>query len=252
MNSRWIDRAAKVRRRLVNALPAWSLGGKRGGFYVLEGIRLPADEQLISENIDRALRRGSYEHEERDNLPRLFRDGDTVLELGAGLGLVSTLCARDRRVRRVTTVEANPALIPYVREVHRLNGVTDRVELIHAIALPDPSVDETDFFVRNDVWASSTNGDVWGWARKIRTRVMDLNALVEDLDPNLLIVDIEGGEVDLFEGLAPGNLDRVYLELHGKVIGAEGVRRIFDTLSRLGFAYDPAHSARAIVTFRRL
>jgi FkbM family methyltransferase len=252
MSSRWINLAAKVRQRLPNARPAWSLGGQQDGFYVLEGIRLPADERLISENIDRALRRGSYEHEERGNLPRLFQEGDVVLELGAGLGLVSTLCARDKRVRRVTTVEANPALIPCVREVHRLNGVTDRVDLIHAIALPDPSEDETDFFVRNDVWASSTNGDVWGWARKIRTRVMDLNALIEARDPSLLIVDIEGGEVDLFDGLEPGNLDRIYLELHGKVIGPAGVQRIFDTLSRLGFAYDPAHSARAIVTFRRL
>ncbi|MEE4174183.1 MAG: hypothetical protein V2I57_08030 [Xanthomonadales bacterium] len=220
--------------------------------YELDGIVLPGDERLISPVLHRALSQGRYEGEERTHLPGLLQDGDVVLELGAGLGVVSTLCARDERVRKVVTVEANPDLIPYVQEVHRRNGVTDKVSLMHAVALPAPDVDEVDFFVRKDIWASSLNGKIWGWDRKVSTKVVDLHTLVEDLDPTLMIVDIEGGEVQLLKDFSPGNLRHVYVEIHKQVIGPRGVRFVFNQLARAGFAYDPAFSARGVVTFTRI
>jgi FkbM family methyltransferase len=220
--------------------------------YEIDGIRLPADERLISENIDRALRRGRYEQEERNNLPGLLRQDDVVLELGGGLGLVSTLCARNPKVRQVTTVEANPELIPYIHEVHRINGVADRTQVINGIAIPAPSVDAMDFFLRNDFWASSTNGEVWGWREKTRVPVKDLNALVAKLSPKVLIVDIEGGEGDLFDGFLPGSIRHIYLELHGRVIRRNGIKKIFDDLSGVNFVYDPRFSAHSVVTFSHL
>lgn len=239
------DRLGHVKRRLdrarARALPEWDV----------DGIRLPKDPDIINEKIAGAIVGGWYEKEEREHLPGLLRKGDVVLELGTGLGLVSTLCARDERVRHVVTVEANPALIPYARNVHRINGVADRVCQVHAIAMPAPTVEEMDFYVRDDVWASSLNGDVWGWQKKISTRVIDLNALVADLQPSLLIVDIEGGEDLLLDGFEPGTIRQVYMELHEQVIGGDGIRRIFDRLSELGFHYDPSHSAFGVVTFTK-
>ncbi len=220
--------------------------------YTLDGIVLPHDERLISPVIHRALTRGRYEGEERTHLPGLLRDGDVVLELGAGLGVVSTLCARDERVEHVTTVEANPDLIPYVREVHRRNDVSEKARLIHAVALPAPEVDAMDFFVRKDIWASSLNGKIWAWDRKVSTEVVDLHALIESLQPTLMIVDIEGGEGQLFRNFSPGRLRHVYVELHKQVIGPRGVRRVFNQLARAGFAYDPAFSAHGVVTFTRI
>lgn len=223
-----------------------------GKDYELDGIVLPGDERLISPVLHRALSLGRYEREERTHLPGLLQEGDVVLELGAGLGVVSTLCARDERVRKVVTVEANPDLIPYVEEVHRRNGVADKVLLMHAVALPSPEVDQVDFFVRKDIWASSLNGKIWGWERKVSTEVVDLRALVDDLDPALMIVDIEGGEVQLLKDFSPGNLRHVYVELHKQVIGPRGVRFVFNQMARAGFAYDPAFSAHGVVTFTRI
>lgn len=223
-----------------------------GQDYELDGIVLPHDERLISPVIHRALIRGRYEGEERTHLPGLLQPGDVVLELGAGLGVVSTLCARDDRVERVVTVEANPELIPYVREVHRRNGVTEKARLLHAVALPAPDVEEVDFFVRRDIWASSLDGAIWGWEKKVNTEVVDLHALIRDLSPTVMIVDIEGGEGQLFRGFTAGRLRHVYVELHQQVIGRRGMRRVFNQLARAGFAYDPAFSAHGVVTFTRI
>lgn len=220
--------------------------------YELDGIVLPHDERLISPVIHQALTRGRYEGEERTHLPGLLQADDVVLELGAGLGVVSTLCARDERVRRVVTVEANPDLIPYVREVHRRNGVADKTRLMHAVALPAPEADRVDFFVRKDIWASSLNGDIWGWEKTVSTEVVDLHALIDELQPTVMIVDIEGGEGQLFRNFMPGRLRHVYVELHKQVIGPRGMRRVFNQLARAGFAYDPAFSAHGVVTFTRI
>ena len=52
---------------------------------------------------------------------RVARAGDTVLELGGGIGYMSTLLAVKTRAR-VVSFEANPALIDYIRSVHAANA----------------------------------------------------------------------------------------------------------------------------------
>ena len=69
--------------------------------------------------------------------------------------------------------------------------------------------------------------------------------------PRIMIVDIEGGEGQLFRNFSPGRLRHVYVELHKQVIGPRGLRRVFNQLARAGFAYDPVFSAHGVVTFTR-
>jgi predicted nicotinamide N-methyase len=60
----------------------------------------------------RALYRDDHERAEREIVRRRLETTDTVLELGAGLGLVTILCCRCVGSDRVHAYEANPELAP--------------------------------------------------------------------------------------------------------------------------------------------
>jgi hypothetical protein len=61
-----------------------------------------------------ALRDGTYEADEANAAERCVREGFRVLELGAGIGYVTAICARRTAPENVLAVEANPALIPVI------------------------------------------------------------------------------------------------------------------------------------------
>ena len=87
--------------------------------YTLEallygGVVIPLDPAIITPAIHRAIVAGRFEAEEALQIPHIVRPGDRVLEIGAGIGFISTLLSRQRRVSRVVAVEANPFLIDYM------------------------------------------------------------------------------------------------------------------------------------------
>ena len=73
---------------------------------------IPDDPSVITPPIREAMLDGRFETEEASQIPAIVRPGDRVLEIGAGIGFISTLLARERRVARVIAVEANPDLSP--------------------------------------------------------------------------------------------------------------------------------------------
>ena len=100
------------------------------------GVTIPLDTPLarrvITPAILTAILSGRYEANEARFLPEIVEPGDRVLEIGAGIGVISTLLARLPEVAHIVAVEANPRLIPMIREVHALNGVSG-VTLINTI-----------------------------------------------------------------------------------------------------------------------
>jgi len=88
------------------------------------GIKVPFVPRIITPKIERPMRNSRYERGECAALREMLRKGDRVLELGAGVGLISTVAAMFEGIGSVTTVEANPELIPLIEETHRLNDVS--------------------------------------------------------------------------------------------------------------------------------
>jgi len=213
------------------------------------GLRLPIDHTLMSEAILAALYGGYYEADEAHHLPYVLQEKDRVLELGSGLGLISALCAASPLVDQVATVEANPALIPYIRGMHHVNGLTAKIEVMNAVAYPSPSSKTLPFYRRADLWASSLSPEPWGYEQKIDVPTLDLNKLIEEFSPSFLIVDIEGGEMSLFDQINLGSVQKIMLEIHQSVIGRHGVKAVFDALSEKDFHYEQWHSSYNIVTF---
>ncbi len=74
------------------------------------GIKVPFVPAIITPKIERPMRNNRYEGGECAALRRILRPGDRALELGAGVGLLSTVAGLVEGVESVTTIEANPDL----------------------------------------------------------------------------------------------------------------------------------------------
>ncbi len=216
----------------------------------LADVVIPMDRRVITPAIERAIRTGRFEAAEAAQIPRIVRPGDCVLEIGAGIGFISTLLARQGAVRRVVAVEANPHLIDYMAGLHACNAV-EKVERINAVLSNRPEATAT-FYLRRDFWMGSLAPEPNAYEATVEVPTMNLDALLGAAAVSLIVCDIEGAETALFEGAALAGVDRIFVEVHDHVTGLSGIRRLFATMASHGFVYDPRHSAGSVVLFQRL
>lgn len=166
------------------------------------GVRLPRDPQIISPQIAASIRRRRYEAREAIQVETLLRDSDRVMELGAGLGLISTIAARSPLTEAVRSYEADPRLIPYIRRVHALNRIAPaKAELRNRVLTAGPGGGTATFYVRKNFWGSSLRPSA-RYLKKEAIPTENIAAAVAEFRPTFLVCDIEGGEVELFDGIA--------------------------------------------------
>jgi FkbM family methyltransferase len=225
------------------------------GYAKVSSIKLPIDKRIMSWKIERTLARSTYEQDEAKAAPRLFEHAGTVLELGAGLGFLSAHLRRRTKVGRIVAYEANPDLIDYIGRVHKTNGIGD-IEVRHGVVLPTPPPRSTiPFYVRAHMWTSSL--DATGSERSgpvVRTVDVPTFAwadVIADVQPDALMMDIEGGELDLIESCDPGPIKRMLVELHPAVYGVAGMSRIYQGLERRGFIYRNRLSYGSVLALER-
>jgi FkbM family methyltransferase len=202
----------------------------RDGVASLQGVRLRADPALIGQEAVERILVGDYEGREARMVKMFLAPEDRVMELGAGIGYIGLLCARRLGQGRVHSFEANPMMEPIIRSNYALNDG----------ALPDLTIGllsdepgEAEFYVPEMFWAASTSPIAD--ARKIKTPRISLNERIRTLQTNFLIMDIEGGEIDIIESLEPGSLRKMAMELHPEVTGQDAIDNMFSRLSKLGF-----------------
>lgn len=216
------------------------------------GIRMPLHPDITRPRIRQSLRSGGYEGLEADAIMKIARDGDTVIELGAGIGFISTLVGAKRPVKAIHSFEANPYLIDYIRDAHALNGVTTAT-VHNALLAPQPGPPR-DFYCRRNFLASSLSpatGPEDGILAIEKVEQRGINDVFAQLKPDVLVCDIEGGEAELLPALDYDNLRAAVIELHPQWIGPTGVRAVFDAMHRAGLTYYPRWSYRKVVVFRR-
>ena len=197
------------------------------------GIDLPLKHPLITPPIERDIYFGDYERKELDVIERRLEPGDTVMEVGAGIGFLSAYCARVLGNERVFAYEANPALLELVDAVHKRNKVSPRVTQ----ALLGQGDGERDFFVEPDYWASSLVRRS-PKASCVRIRQIDFNSELRRVAPTFLIVDVEGGEYELLRNADLAVVSKLCLEIHPDVLGNSKVSELFAGLIEGGLALD--------------
>jgi FkbM family methyltransferase len=219
-------------------------------FIEARGVTIPFDECVITPNILEALLSGRFEAEESEQIPSIVRPGDRVLELGAGIGFISTLLSRCPEVERVIAVEANPQLMDFMAWVHAENGAS-KVERRNAV-LTNEACRSVSFYLRDDFWMGSLMPEPNPYHSTIEVPTLSLNELLRDEDISLIVCDVEGAEATLFDDADLSRVGRVFLELHDHVTGLLRVGHIFRVLAEKGFIYDPRHSNGSVVLFRKV
>ncbi|MEI8703423.1 FkbM family methyltransferase [Mesorhizobium sp. ISC15] len=211
----------------------------------VHGIKVPLQSEDVSPIIWQALANGSYEAKEARWVFKAVKRNDRVLELGTGIGVITSLIGKIPGVQ-VWAFEANPstaALAKRVIDANNLRNVTLQQGILAAGA---PRTFR--FYVRKDLWMSSMDEkheDV------ISIASTNIDEFIFQHKINVLVMDIEGAERDLLRGAQLPGIQRVFLELHDHLYGLSGIRDITQALATKGYAYDPRGSRGACVLFAK-
>ena len=218
------------------------------GEAVVSGVTLPIDRSILSPQMELTLAAGRYERRERKLASRIIRDGDVVLELGAGLGFISSYLRKSTGAGKIVAVEANPRLIPYIQRVHTMNA-SSNIEVLNGIVVPDNAGPETfSFYCRRDFWASSLRG-ASPFEVELQVRAHILPDLLTMHRPDVLVMDIEGGELELLSAKDLGTIRAAVIETHPHAYGPDGVAALEANLERLGFRADEDGTDGFVRTF---
>ena len=220
--------------------------------YEIDGLTLDVPDALINDRIAAKLASGKYEGQEAAAARMRLREGTRVLELGAGIGYIATLCARVAGPANVTTVEANPAMLPVIRANLDRNGA-GAVTLLHgAVTGRRDDGDAIAFDGARTFWAGHIADEESASDRLVEVPALGLDALLDMARPQLVIMDIEGAEEHLFDAPWPDYVRSVIMELHPGRYPDTVIQRIVDCMSASGLTYDPGPSRGRILCFRRV
>jgi len=214
----------------------------------IHGVKIPLSSSDVSPVVWEALTSGSYEAKEARLVQRLLKNGDRVLELGAGMGVITSIMARTPSVK-IWSYDANPHTVALAERVAKANGVENATFHHGLITAGKPAT--YPFYIRRDFWMSSLMEAQGPYQDVIQIPSLDLDSLVSEHNINVLVMDIEGAERQLLGAALLHNIDRVFLELHDHLYGLAGVKDVFLAMLTRNFSYDPRNSSGACVVFSR-
>lgn len=218
-------------------------------FVKCNGVRFPKDPAIIKGRVRDALRTGEYESQQARLAKRLLSEGDVVMELGGGLGFLSTLMAKSTALKHVHVYEPHETLAPYIAEVHSANGIENVT--LHQAAL-GPRKSTAKLHLRTHPLASSMSlraDEAASGAQDIEVR--NAKTEMKAVAPTVLICDIQGDEAELIPAMDLSGLNAAMIALHPQWTGADGVTAIFRAMMDAGLSYYARGSSGRTVSFRK-
>ncbi|MBU2146974.1 MAG: FkbM family methyltransferase [Alphaproteobacteria bacterium] len=212
----------------------------------VHGVRVPVRADEVSPEIWNALKTGRYEANEARRVRRAIRPRDRVLELGAGLGIITSIIAAVEGVR-VWSFEADPRTATLAQRVLDRN-CGDNVVFTNGILAAGPPR-KLLFYQRADFWMSSAFAEQGPYEQMIEINSRDIDVFIRKHAINVLVMDVEGAELELLQNAQLPGIERVFLELHDHLYGLAGVGAISETMSRKGLIYDPRGSSGPCVLY---
>jgi FkbM family methyltransferase len=189
---------------------------------LLGNIRIGIDASLMPDPVIRAIFRGDYELNERMAVEHMVRPGDRIVEFGGGIGAVAVTAARIAGPRLVSVFEPQPQACELIRRNAALNGV--ELDCWNAAVARDsgkrafyqsPNIISSSFFDRQK------SGKQAPIVREVST--IAVSDILESVNPNVMIVDIEGAETEVFEGVDLRCIEVLVIEMHPHIVGEKPV-----------------------------
>jgi FkbM family methyltransferase len=214
------------------------------------GIMVPVSADIMPEPVVIALVHDDYEVPELNAATNLLSDGDRVLELGAGLGIISGALGKAFPECEFLSFEANPKLIPHISKLQEANGITN-VTVRNRLLEPNPQVASRSFHL-HEYFTESSITQTDRTQETVEVPVEDLNAVIADFQPTVIMCDIEGAEEMVLPAADLSGVRALILELHPKVMSRAGVKAIFDTCASFGLYPRVEYSAQQVVAFEKV
>lgn len=210
------------------------------------GVEVPSSPHLGPKMIE-SINAGRYEGGEIAAGLACIPKGARILELGAGAGVVGAILAKNLAPAAMMSVEANPGLIPNIRELHVHNGLADLIDVRNTVVLsaPDAPADVT-FHVRGNFLGSSLTPVREDKTRPVTVPVTRYDDLRRDFPHDAIMMDIEGGELDFLRHADLSGVKVIVAEYHRGIYGGEGFRECRKLLHRNGFRLAEEHSTPAV------
>lgn len=202
---------------------------------ICKGVKVPHSPFLTETRIKR-IEEARYEGEEIDGALSVIGPEDRVLELGAGLGVVGGVVAVNARPERILSFEANPNLVPHIRDLYALNGIEDRIKVRNELLIASPDRPETmTFHVHSSFLGSSLIDRDDRKTTPVEVPTVAFDKIRRRFKPTVLVMDIEGGELDFLQHADLTGIRAIVIEFHPNAYGIEGVKTCKNLLRGAGF-----------------
>ena len=224
----------KIRRTLLKALVPefyWPIKVN------LDGVNVPVRGMPLNFGTKHWLKHGEYEQDERILIKKVLKPGLKVLEMGGSIGVLAQIIGEKVGPKgRVISFEASERLVeistkmwPPLPQLQRVKGFVFPVNNGENIFVGQFQTAGSELDGRG-IWElrDGMPGNAWDF-RSIRRDF--------DFDPEILIVDIEGGE-SIFNVVPPDfpdSLQSIIMEFHPHLYGTDGQARLEEKIVESGF-----------------
>lgn len=226
------------------------------GFHNIDGFDIAISLLSYSRTIALSLLSGDYEREERELVRSLLRPGDRVLEAGTAIGLVSMTAAAIVGGDGIVTFDANAAIAADARlnfSRNGLDGIQSFVGILRNRQTMGSPGETVPFYIDRDFWTSRLNAspDDPSLVGVVQVPSYCLESQIEQHRANVLICDIEGGEIELLMQADLTGIGLIVLETHPWSVGEEATAALIGRLTETGFAVESRSARTNVLVLRR-
>jgi FkbM family methyltransferase len=211
-------------------------------YVIFDGVKIPVRGMQYTFGVKWVLTRGLYEDSERFLIRKILKEGDSVLEMGASIGVVTAIISDlIGSSGRLISIEASELLANQTRQWIELKG---NVKIIHGFGFPVYEVPNKYGFVSYKFDGNSLGGYIdfsESCESKRSTNIFDLSRIESEFKfkPTSLVLDIEGSEIVLLEPNIeiPEYINNIVIEMHPGIYGENMEMKIIAKFFELGFIY---------------
>ncbi|WP_051241989.1 FkbM family methyltransferase [Stappia stellulata] len=211
----------KIRKRLRRFL--------NPDMITIDGVKISTSREDVTETIRQGLYKETYEEPERRLVRAALSKADRVLEIGAGIGLVSLVCSKICGRDNVLSYEANPLLERVINKNFSLNQLEPNLRTRAIAARPGAF----DFHFAENIFSSSLYDRNLGG--KTRVECDGMQDVMSTFEPSVLVLDVEGAEADLLPNADLAMVNKIIVEMHPHVIGDARIGELRRYLELSGF-----------------